>query len=197
MTTKRKKQLRSPQNRAAMPLDEDPCDLEWLRAMVALEEELGEIVPGGAQGGVAARRRRKEACMTDDNERDTIPDLAVEIDRLRVELKEMTDRKEAAYEERDYVVALMVRLAGAAGWPFGLLDHEGEDWGPEWKKVVVIETPEGQMAWHFPAVRASLFEGIPAHGRVWDGHTTDEKYRRLKAVIAKIDGISRRLKGLG
>ena len=36
-------------------------DAEWTRAMAALEDELGPIVPGGAQGGVVARERRKRA----------------------------------------------------------------------------------------------------------------------------------------
>lgn len=33
-------------------------DFEWLLAKLALEEERGSIVPGGAVGGVVARARR-------------------------------------------------------------------------------------------------------------------------------------------
>ncbi|MCK6588453.1 MAG: hypothetical protein L6Q76_12805 [Polyangiaceae bacterium] len=33
-------------------------DAAWLAAMIKLEEELGPIIPGGAQGGVIARARR-------------------------------------------------------------------------------------------------------------------------------------------
>jgi hypothetical protein len=33
-------------------------DIEWIRAMVAKEEEIGPIVPGGAQGGFGAGRKR-------------------------------------------------------------------------------------------------------------------------------------------
>jgi hypothetical protein len=31
---------------------------QWVRRMIALEEELGPIVPGGAVGGAVARARR-------------------------------------------------------------------------------------------------------------------------------------------
>lgn len=33
-------------------------DFQWLLKMIALEEEQGSIVPGGAVGGVIARARR-------------------------------------------------------------------------------------------------------------------------------------------
>jgi len=36
-------------------------DAEWLATMIKLEDELGPIVPGGAQGGVVARARRANA----------------------------------------------------------------------------------------------------------------------------------------
>ena len=36
-------------------------EAEWIATMVELEDERGAIVPGGAQGGVAARARRAKA----------------------------------------------------------------------------------------------------------------------------------------
>ena len=38
--------------------DDRDADREWLDRMVRLEEELGSIVPGGAQGGAVARARK-------------------------------------------------------------------------------------------------------------------------------------------
>jgi len=38
-------------------------DFQWLLKMIALEEERGSIVPGGAVGGGAARARRKAQAM--------------------------------------------------------------------------------------------------------------------------------------
>lgn len=39
---------------------------------------------------------------------------------------------------------------------------------PEWP-VVFIELPTGQVSWH-----------VPQHDMPWDGHTTEEKYQRIK-----------------
>jgi len=42
---------------------------------------------------------------------------------------------------------------------------------PEWP-VVFIELPTGQVSWH-----------IAQHGREWDGHTTEEKYSRIRKLL--------------
>jgi hypothetical protein len=39
--------------------DKPKTESEWLKAMAELEEQRGSIVPGGAQGGLAARARRE------------------------------------------------------------------------------------------------------------------------------------------
>jgi hypothetical protein len=36
-------------------------EAEWLAAIVKLEDEIGSLIPGGAQGGVIARARRIQA----------------------------------------------------------------------------------------------------------------------------------------
>ena len=40
-----------------MNLEEREAEHQWALKMLALEEELGEIPPGGASGGVGARAR--------------------------------------------------------------------------------------------------------------------------------------------
>jgi hypothetical protein len=55
------------QSRGVVPMSDQGdanragADFEWLKKMIALEEERGEIVPGGAVGGVVARARRRTA----------------------------------------------------------------------------------------------------------------------------------------
>jgi hypothetical protein len=42
----------------AMTQEEREAEHQWTRKMIALEEERGPIVPGGAVGGISARARR-------------------------------------------------------------------------------------------------------------------------------------------
>jgi hypothetical protein len=41
-----------------------------------------------------------------------------------------------------------------------------------------IDTPEGQMSWHYHDEDAHLFAGLPPYEKPWDGHSTLEKYLR-------------------
>lgn len=47
---------------------------------------------------------------------------------------------------------------------------------PEWP-VAYITLPQGQVSWH-----------IPAYPEEWDGHTTEEKYRRCREFAASVEG---------
>lgn len=42
------------------PPDEPDAERDWIEQMIALEEQRGELPPGGATGGVAAAHRRRE-----------------------------------------------------------------------------------------------------------------------------------------
>lgn len=81
------------------------------------------------------------------------------------------------YRERAVLVA---NLATRYPSHIGFTD-QGE---PMWA-VVIIETPTGQMSWHiapgdrelFRHVRDTLPDDAP-----WDGHSTPEKYERLRQL---------------
>jgi hypothetical protein len=52
-------------------------------------------------------------------------------------------------------------------------------------RIVYAETPQGQVSWHIGSRDADLFADFPtAPVAGWDGHSTDEKYRRLAALAA-------------
>lgn len=74
------------------------------------------------------------------------------------------------YPLRNDLVLTALSQARAAGLPAGIrLDPRTPAW-----PVVFIELPTGQVSWH-----------IPEHGEPWDGHTTEEKYRRVDALIER------------
>jgi hypothetical protein len=77
------------------------------------------------------------------------------------------------YSERAALVAFLAKIYPA--W-IAYNDKDEPDWA-----VVYLETPQGQLSWHIAEGDRHLFNGIvevfdpPA----WDGHATEEKYRRL------------------
>ena len=95
---------------------------------------------------------------------------------------------DAAYAERNKLVAYL-----ASEYPAGVARTDIPGWDAEWHGCVFIDTPEGQMSWHFHDSEAALFENLPAYTKPWDGHTTEEKYarlaklhrRRLDAMVAR------------
>ncbi len=58
-----------------------------------------------------------------------------------------------------------VELAHRENYAAGFrIDPSAPDW-----PVAYIELPTGQVSWH-----------MPQHPHAWDGHTTDEKYARIR-----------------
>lgn len=95
------------------------------------------------------------------------------------ELEKMRARKDAAYEERNKVVAALAKL-----FPSGTARTNIPGWSDDWHGCVYIDLPTGQVSWHFHDSQAHLFADLPPYQGVWDGHDTDEKYRRLAATPA-------------
>lgn len=89
-------------------------------------------------------------------------------------IKEMEARKDAAYLERNQVVAALAKC-----FPSGVARTAIEGWSEDWHGCVYIDLPTGQASWHFHDSHAHLFAGLPAYAGSWDGHTTEEKYARL------------------
>lgn len=83
------------------------------------------------------------------------------------------DPLSAVYRERAHLVAHL-----AAVYPSRLGTDPAE---PDWP-VLYVDTPEGQLSWHIAPSDLELFAHVPRDdGAVWDGHSTEEKYRRLDA----------------
>ena len=101
------------------------------------------------------------------------------------ELSEMKARKDAAYLERNQVVAAL-----AKAYPSGLRKTAIEGWGEDWHGCVMIDLPTGQASWHYHDSQAHLFADLPAYAGEWDGHTTDEKYARLAAMTVQAAPVS-------
>lgn len=107
------------------------------------------------------------------------------------------DKINAVYDERNRCVAAMTCMAMTRGWLTWLGKHEPANdptWDKEWLNVVFIELPTGQVSWHIHDRDLPLFAHLPhaqppyieGDATRWDGHSTEEKYKRLERLADPI-----------
>jgi len=110
-------------------------------------------------------------------------------DKLRKE-------KDNAYWERNQLVAALSKLL-----PSHMAKHPKDDkeWEDDWRNIVVMHVPlelthfadvvdqpvpsDIQVTWHIHDHDMPMFDHLgedPSYQ--WDGHTTEEKYRRLRLI---------------
>jgi hypothetical protein len=120
--------------------------------------------------------------------------ISMDMEELENKIDRLENVKNGAYRERNQLVALLAALAldkghSSISWGAWLGKHvvkEGEDWEKDWMNIVFIETPSGQLSWHIHDSELELFKGIPVateRSPKWDGHTTEEKYRRIRDLF--------------
>lgn len=120
--------------------------------------------------------------MTDWTELLTVDELKKlnEYEIKDARIAELESQKNQAYSERNLLVAALSKV-----FPSSLERHSEEDseWENDWRWIVFIDLPSGQASWHIHDSEYELFSHLPVKaGRVWDGHSTEEKYARLKAI---------------
>jgi hypothetical protein len=84
---------------------------------------------------------------------------------------------QAAYRERDSLVCAFSKV-----FPSWLARHPESDteWDDEWRWIVFVQLPTGQASWHIHDSERPWFDHLEVRADGgWDGHTTEEKYRRL------------------
>lgn len=93
----------------------------------------------------------------------------------------LVTQKDAAYAERNKCVVLIARMAISLGLTAGLSRHDEEDkhWEDDWRNIVFIDFPSGQVSWHIHDSDLPMFEFLGQYDGIWDGHTTEEKYQRM------------------
>ncbi|MGK5733205.1 hypothetical protein [Streptomyces sp. URMC 124] len=100
-------------------------------------------------------------------------------EQLRQQLTAVETERDAVYRERAHLVA---HLAALYPSHIGYTDPNAPDWA-----IVIVEAPGGQPSWHIAERDLDLFEHVIPTNRIcrgWDGHTTDEKYERIRALTA-------------
>jgi hypothetical protein len=101
-------------------------------------------------------------------------------EQLIGKIEKLRREKDVVYTERNMLVAALSKL-----FPAWLELHPAEDkeWAEDWRTIVFIETPAGQMSWHLHYSEVVMFDHLEGReGNSWDGHTTEEKYERLSKL---------------
>lgn len=95
-------------------------------------------------------------------------------------VEEVGKSKDDAYHERDMLVCALSKL-----FPSYLARHdEKEEWEDDWRWIVYIEIPTGQVSWHIHDSEIEMFVHLEVKENNWDGHNTERKYQRLSKLQA-------------
>ena len=194
-TTKRLREQLADAQATIAALQAEVKDLkEWLAAYKqSIELAQSSLTQRTAELEAANKRihdlecQHQDLCLRNQILRDR-PDLPVErasfhaevvrmqaeLERVRGEIVAMRQRKDGAYLERNRVVAAL-----ASCFPSGIARTAIEGWDEEWHGCVYIDLPVGQVSWHYHDSHAHLFAHLPPYTKPWDGHTTEEKYKRV------------------
>lgn len=106
-------------------------------------------------------------------------ELRRQVQNMRAEHVRLVAAKDGAYAERNKVLVLVALMAQRLGVKVGIGQHVGDDWDAEWRNILFIDLPAGQVSWHIHDDEAQMFYFVGGYGGEWDGHTTEEKYRRV------------------
>lgn len=110
-------------------------------------------------------------------------------------IDQLIKEKNNAYWERNQLVSVLSKF-----FPSYLTKHSelDKDWESDWRTIVVINIPikteatfnKGQIVikqvtWHIHDSEVGLFDHLQYQENKWDGHTTEEKYKRLRIIDIK------------
>jgi len=85
---------------------------------------------------------------------------------------------ESLYVERAFCTLAIARAARALGCRVGFREDESLHSPQDWP-VLFVDLPTGQVSWHLSAEDRRIAADIGHYDGAWDGHDTEEKYRRL------------------
>ena len=111
-----------------------------------------------------------------EKESQSLPDdlLMAEVERLRQEVLRLRAEKNAAFAERNMLVAALSKV-----FPAGLDHHEDDGRTLFLRDVAYIDLPTGQVSWHLLPSQLPWFDHLSKYEGQWDGHDSAQKYQRL------------------
>lgn len=106
------------------------------------------------------------------------------------EIDELRKQKDGAYSERNQLVCALTKAFPYNCWMERHPDSDTE-WEDDWRWIVFIDSSEGSMSWHIHDSELGWFDHLPRRdGNSWDGHSVEEKYRRLRDGLRVRDRVA-------
>ena len=88
---------------------------------------------------------------------------------VSVQLADQTEATNRAYTQRAIAAVAFAHTVLALGGTAGVSRDNREDQPDEWRVVLYVDTPAGQLSWHIAPNDQAMLEGIPEYIRAWDG----------------------------
>lgn len=129
-----------------------------------------------------------DLCRQVEADADRIEQLAATCEELVKERDEQKTYTDAAYLERNKLVALFASI-----YPSGIKRTAIEGWSEDWHGCVYIDFPWGQGSWHYHDSQGYLFSHLPAYSGEWDGHSTEDKYAAIVEASRKDNNATAKL----
>ncbi|MBD2201573.1 hypothetical protein H6G33_09460 [Calothrix sp. FACHB-1219] len=125
-------------------------------------------------------------CLIDNSH-----EIVVEKINLAREVNILKEDKNYIYRERNILLAFLCNILYSADpsiverW---LHPVEDKDWEEDWRNIIVIQlNEEEQYSWHIHDSELYLFHWLPLRENKWNGHTTEDKYRRIINYVMNIE----------
>lgn len=96
-----------------------------------------------------------------------------------------------AYTQRTIVSVLLAKMALQAGYKAGVGKDNKENWDDEWKTILYVELPYGQISWHVAPWDRHMLVGLPEYHGAWDGtfNSRDPEFCIRAALSAPLKGL--------
>lgn len=99
-----------------------------------------------------------------------VNDLHDKIEELNDEIYMQKDRINSAYTQRAIAAIAFAHTVLSLGGTAGIGRDGREDQPDEWRVVLYVDTPAGQMSWHIAPADQAMLEGLPQYTGTWDGN---------------------------
>lgn len=95
------------------------------------------------------------------------------------EVELLIGQKNIIYTERAHLIAWLSKIYPS----YKAMDYEMDT---SYGGLIVINSPQGQLSWHVSTTDLYLFDHLEFNvEHVWDGHTSAEKYNRIRKISVK------------
>lgn len=88
---------------------------------------------------------------------------------VSVKLADQTEATNRAYTQRAIAAVAFAHTVLALGGTAGIGRDNREDQPDNWRVVLYVDTPAGQLSWHIAPNDQAMIQGLPNYTKPWDG----------------------------